>query len=111
MSGRRAFAAAVLRSGRAAGGGEGGARRAAAKQQQSKSFGSTSNGSVGIRGGSSRNVVNAPEVFSMLRFSMAVVVAWLQQLWRLMDLPLITLPLISPGLEVSAKLPQSLELW
>jgi len=58
MSGRRALAAAVLRSGRAAGGG-GGARRAAAKQQQSKSFGNSSNGSVGRRGGSSRNVLNA----------------------------------------------------
>ncbi len=57
MSGRRALAAAVLRSGRAAAGG--GARRAAAKQQQSKSFGSSSDGSVGRRGGSSRNVLNA----------------------------------------------------
>jgi F-type H+-transporting ATPase subunit beta len=57
MSGRRALAAAVLRSGRAAGGG-GGARRAAAKPQQSKSFGSSSNGSIGRRGGSSRNVLN-----------------------------------------------------
>jgi F-type H+-transporting ATPase subunit beta len=59
MSGRRALAAAVLRSGRVAAAGGGGARRAAAKQQQFKSFGSSSNGSVGRRGGSSRNVLNA----------------------------------------------------